>query len=100
MIFCELVEARSAARARAVEDFEFFACGVLGVRASREVCRVVQAHVEHSTPLALEVTRDARLLQALEQWLVVLGRKSPSGATCGLTSETFTWLFPQEGVAA
>lgn len=85
-----LSEVRSAARARAQEDFEYFANSVLGLRLTQSFCSDVQKRVEaHNEEFILTPARAEA--SALNAWLVVLGRRDISALD--VQGETFCWLF-------
>lgn len=82
----QLIHVHSVARAQAVEDFEFFATTVLGLRIEPTVCDQIQRAVERNQPLRLE----GRAQLALTAWLAVIGRAGPLSDA---PTETFQWLF-------
>lgn len=101
MSFDRLLEVRSVARARAVEDFEFFANYVLGLSVPKELCSTVQRAVEQGQDVVLTGVRNPKRLEnALGAWLVVTGKKTLSqGEHLTVESETFSWLFAEQVAA-
>lgn len=90
--FDKLQEVRSVARARAVEDFAYFAGAVLGVRLPAEHCLHVQRQVELHGVFTVLPEQQKHADAALLAWLTVLGlREGP----VRVQSETFEWLFPE-----
>lgn len=92
-----LNEVRSVARARAQEDFFFFATTVCGTRLTQTQCETVQQKVERAGPevvASLEVDKcpwlPVRERWTLGAWLVVMGW-APKMAQA--PTETFSWLF-------
>lgn len=99
--FDRLDEVRSTARARAVEDFEFFANHVCGAQLGVEVCLQVAQGVEQEQDVeqvrgvfdALPQGLRLHALRAFDAWLFVLGQKDELVHS---PSETFDWLFAEE----
>lgn len=93
--FDRLDEVRSAARARAVEDFEFFCSGVLGLSLPSGICTEIQQGIlqGREVRINLEPRRlEVQVERAIVAWRVVLGK---SGEVVHGPSETFEWLFPE-----
>lgn len=86
--FDKLDELRSFARARAEEDFEYFANNVLGANYNSEFCSAVQNAVVLGTELHLE---DKKRVVVLDAWKAVIEKRKVRSAP----SETFKWLFAE-----
>lgn len=85
----QLTEARSVARARAEEDFEFFVNTVLGLGWAPELCESIQRALATEGPTVFQGRLPGRQ-EVITLWLFtvrgnVLAQSSPS--------ETFSWLF-------
>lgn len=96
MSFDQLDAVRQSARARAVEDFDFFTNGVMGLRVPHDVCSSVQRAVEQGEQIAISCKRPQEVERALGAWLVVIGK---GGVLTAPYSETFEWLFAEVLVA-
>lgn len=94
--FERLDEVRSAARARAQEDFEFFCRGVLGFEVSTSDALAIQPELLKGRRFDLQRLENKRYALQLERamiaWQVVVGL---SGEIVHGPSETFEWLFPE-----
>lgn len=104
MKFDQLSHARYIARARAEEDFGYFAKAVLGLSLPPDFIEAVQQSVEEQKPVSfssltgtpLHVSRSAG--RALEAWLCIIGRGSE--VLSYSPSDTFSWLFAERVGAA
>lgn len=83
-----LNDVRRLARAKALEDFEYFSNYVLGVRLDAATCFAAQKAVERGEEVRLP---SKSYEAALRSWLYIVRRQ---GELCNAhKTDTFSWLF-------
>ena len=87
-----LRDLRPVVRARAVEDFEYFANAVLGLGLDERLCAELQTAVAAGRAVRLSAKRPDVVVRALATWLNVLG-VSADATGAAVQSEAYLWLF-------
>lgn len=101
--FDKLYEVRDVARARALEDFEYFANSVMGVNVARATCDVVQelvlkGRVSSLTQFDLPQHKLRSLQNAAMGWMILLHGHADMHERFA-PNATYEWLFADERAA-
>lgn len=92
-MFDRLAEVRDVARARAREDFEYFANYVMGAQLPAAYCVAWQRKLERGEELPESIVLSPGQLRsaenAMKAWFVLTGMDEQDF----IPSETFVWLF-------
>lgn len=91
-MFDKLTEVRDVARARAREDFEYFANYVMGAQLPTEFCTAWQRNLELGTEMPECILSPGQMRNAdnvVKAWFVLLDRDVQDFTP----SQTYIWLF-------